>query len=104
MASPSVERRTPTSTDDHLDLDAECLHRFSQLGERVVAAADDEPVETRRDPRRVTHLEERYAEGWPALRAKYLAAVSTARFPQAEGRTSVILPMFFSGAAARPTL
>lgn len=49
---------------------------------------------------RVTHVEERYADGWPALRAKYLAALSTARFPPADGRTSVILPMAFAGSRA----
>jgi Rps23 Pro-64 3,4-dihydroxylase Tpa1-like proline 4-hydroxylase len=51
---------------------------------------------------RVTHVEERHAGDWPALRAKYIAAVSTARFPAAAGATTVILPMFFSGPYARP--
>jgi hypothetical protein len=50
---------------------------------------------------RVTYVAERHAEGWPMLRAKYLAAISTARFPEADGRTSVILPMIFSGPSGR---
>ena len=51
---------------------------------------------------RVIHLEEGYAERWAALRAKYLASLSTARFPPAEGPTSVILPINFGGQRGLP--
>ncbi len=51
---------------------------------------------------RVVPLAERDADAWPALRARYLAALQEARYPGAEGTTTVILPMAFTGPAGRP--
>ena len=51
---------------------------------------------------RVVSVAERDAGAWPALRSRYLAALGAARYPQAEGPTTVILPMAFSGPAGRP--
>jgi hypothetical protein len=51
---------------------------------------------------RVTHVADAHADGWPALRARYLAALGTVRYPQADGPTTVILPMAFAGPAGRP--
>lgn len=42
------------------------------------------------------------ADSWPSLRARYLASLSTARFPTADGRTVVVLPMAFAGPLGRP--
>ena len=51
---------------------------------------------------RVTHVVEGKAGQWPILRQKYLAALDRARFPGADGPTTVILPMAFTGPAGRP--
>ncbi len=52
---------------------------------------------------RVTCVVEENARRWPALREKYLAALGRARFPGADGPTTVILPMGFTGPAGRPS-
>lgn len=52
---------------------------------------------------RVTHVDERDDGAWPSVRRAFLEAVGRARFAPAEGPTTVILPMAFSGPAGRPS-
>jgi hypothetical protein len=49
---------------------------------------------------RVTHLQNQDAGQWPALRERYLAALTRIGAPRAEGYTTVILPMIFPGLSA----
>jgi Rps23 Pro-64 3,4-dihydroxylase Tpa1-like proline 4-hydroxylase len=52
---------------------------------------------------RVTHVSESYSGNWDDLRARYLAAFAGARFPTADGPTTVVFPIVFSGPAGRAT-
>ncbi len=51
---------------------------------------------------RVTHISERDADGWPALRDKFLEAIGRARFAPTGEPSTVVLPMAFAGPAGKP--
>jgi hypothetical protein len=98
MLQPPIQRFLEDFVREH----GQAVYSFhGPISVRFVVGPDGTVGEFRVLLDRVTHLQPENSGQWQPLRDRYLAGLSRIRAPRAEGYTTVILPIMFSGPAAK---